>query len=89
MRSSKALADLRICADSHEPSMLADAIGSELSCNARNIYVIDYLYLFIRHIHTWPSVVSGNGNNTNGVNAMMSRVRIAYKSRRKLPILYA
>ena len=40
MQAAKAQASLCICADSPEPSMLADAISAELSCNVIYMYVM-------------------------------------------------
>ena len=37
MRAAKALVSLRICADSHVPSLLIDAINTKLLC-ARQLY---------------------------------------------------
>ena len=39
MRAANALASQRICTDSHEPSLLTDAISTEISCTGPYIYI--------------------------------------------------
>ena len=39
IRAAKALASLRICADSHEPSLFTDAISTEITCTVPYIYI--------------------------------------------------
>ena len=56
MQAAKALASLRICADSPRPSLLADAISTEISCTGPNFirYYINrlkvclFVLLFLR-----------------------------------------
>ena len=42
IRAAKALASLRICTDSSEPSLLTDAISTEIICTGSYMHMYDY-----------------------------------------------
>ena len=70
MRSAKALASLRICADSHEHSLLADAISTRIS---RAVALISHVTMATVHRHFFFAKVCTALSNRGDFNNARAR----------------